>query len=93
VPTLRGWLSAIVKAANFLDQPVESVDLQALLRVRHHIVLTRRTQLTASVVLCKLDTETKKIVSTGIVFDFKARRIRDDAGVPLKSFHEVFVVL
>lgn len=90
IPTLRTWLSAIVKTANFIDQPVESVDLLSMLRVRHHLALTRRTQYTASVVLCKLDSETKKIVSKGIVFDFKMRRVRDDAGNTLRSFHEVF---
>lgn len=90
VPMLRAWLSAIVKTANFIDQPVESVDLLSLLRVRHHLALTRRTQYTASVVLCKFDPESKKIVSKGIVFDFKARRVRDDAGTALRSFHEVF---
>lgn len=90
IPSLRTWLGAIVKAANFIDQPVESVDLRSALRVRHHLVLTRRTSAIASVVLCKLDPETKKILSTGIVFDFKTRRVRDDAGNPLRSFHEVF---
>lgn len=50
VPTLRAWLGAIVKTANFIDQPVESVDLLSMLRLRHHLALTRRTQCTASVV-------------------------------------------
>lgn len=90
IPTLRTWLGAIVKAANFIDQPVESVDLKNELRSRHHLILTRRTTVAASVVLCKLDPETKKIVSTSIVFDFKTQRIRDDSGNSLRSFHEVF---
>eukprot|EP00929_Paragymnodinium_shiwhaense_P079029 TRINITY_DN41056_c0_g1_i1.p1 TRINITY_DN41056_c0_g1~~TRINITY_DN41056_c0_g1_i1.p1 ORF type:complete len:3335 (+),score=785.03 TRINITY_DN41056_c0_g1_i1:162-10166(+) len=90
IPTLRSWLSAIVKAANFIDNPVESVDLRTMLKVRHHLLLTRSTAMTASVVLCKLDAESNKIVSKGIVFDFKARRVRDDAGNSLRSFSEVF---
>ncbi|CAK0899126.1 unnamed protein product [Prorocentrum cordatum] len=89
-PTLRTWLGAIVRAPNFIDQPVESVDLQSLLRARDHLILTRRTALTASVVLCKLDADTRKIVSQGVVFDFKSRRIRDDAGHILWSFRDVF---
>lgn len=91
VPTLRAWLSAIVKAANFIDQPVESVDLRQLLRARHHLLLTRSTAtIHQGVVLCKLDPESKKkIFSNSIVFDFEARQIRDDSG-EVQSFHEVF---
>lgn len=90
VPCLKSWLAAIVKTANFIDQPVESVDLQALLTVRHHAILTRRTSQLASVVLCKMDHASTRIVSVGIVFDFQELRVRDDENHQLRSFQEVF---
>jgi len=90
IPALRTWLSAIVKTANFVDESVESVDLKALLCIRHHLILTRRTPYMVGVVMFKLDQEAKRIDSKAIVFDFKLRRICDDKSTILRNFHEIF---
>jgi len=90
IPIMKEWLSAIVKAANFVDQPVQSVNLKNILQRRHHVILIRNTSKVAQVVLCKLDPDTKQIRSKSIDFDFKNRTVRDDTSNELRSFHEIF---
>ncbi|CAE7460646.1 unnamed protein product [Symbiodinium sp. CCMP2592] len=90
VPKLRTWLEAIVKAANFLDQDAMSVDLQDLLRARHHAILTRRSTQHVGVMLCKLEQDSRKLASLGVVFNFEELQIHDDDQNELESFQDVF---
>ncbi|CAE7944123.1 unnamed protein product, partial [Symbiodinium sp. KB8] len=90
VPKLRTWLEAIVKAANFMDQDAMSVDLQDLLRARHHAILTRRSTQHVGVMLCKLEQDSRKLASLGVVFNFEELQIHDDDQNELESFQDVF---
>ncbi|CAE7437544.1 ZNF470, partial [Symbiodinium sp. CCMP2456] len=90
VPKLRTWLEAIVKAANFMDQDAMSVDLQDLLRARHHAILTRRSAQHVGVMLCKLEQDSRKLASLGVVFNFEELQIHDDDQNELESFQDVF---
>eukprot|EP00435_Cladocopium_sp_Y103_P047783 s744_g14.t1 len=84
LPCLRSWLEAIVKAANFMDEDAMGVDLQDLLRVQNHVILTRRSLQQA------MGTEVRRLTSLGIVFNFEELSVHDDEKRPLENFQDVF---
>lgn len=93
LPCLRNWLEAIVKAANFMDEDAMGVDLQDLLRVQNHVILTRRSLQQVGVMLCKFQEgtdEMRRLTSVGIVFNFEELKVHDDNKRPLENFHDVF---
>ncbi|CAL1155380.1 unnamed protein product [Cladocopium goreaui] len=93
LPCLRSWLEAIVKAANFMDEDAMGVDLQDLLRVQNHVILTRRSLQQVGVMLCKFQeagTEVRNLTSLGIVFNFEELQVHDDEKRPLDNFQDVF---
>ncbi|CAJ1421806.1 unnamed protein product, partial [Effrenium voratum] len=89
VPRLRSWLEAIVKAANFMDKDAMAVDLQELLRVQNHAIVTRRSLQQVGVMLCKLQ-DAKRLTSVGIVFNFEELKVHDDDKNALENFQDVF---
>lgn len=91
LPCLRSWLEAIVKAANFMDEDAMGVDLQDLLRVQNHVILTRRSLQQVGVMLCKFQeagTEVRNLTSLGIVFNFEELQVHDDEKRPLDNFQD-----